>query len=125
VAKRIIRDRRLTADEARRDQAARAPFARRPSKQELLATGDYFGPMRIDEYLTWRRGDANAPLAKQLQAALRSCGRSVSAIAQSSGVPQPVVQRFVTGERGITLETAGKLAAYLGLSLQPDPSPSK
>ena len=41
-----------------------------------------------------------------------------------SGVAAPVLQRFVNGERGITLETAGKLATYLGLALLPDPSAS-
>ena len=34
----------------------------------------------------------------------------------------PVLQRFVNGERGITLETAGKLAVHLGLALMPDRS---
>jgi hypothetical protein len=33
-----------------------------------------------------------------------------------------VLQRFVDGERGITLETAGKVAAYLGTVLLPDTS---
>jgi len=28
-----------------------------------------------------------------------------------------VLQHFVSGERGITLETAGKVAAHLGLAL--------
>ena len=81
--------------------------------------------MSIDEYLTWRRGEADAPLAKQLREAVRTCGQSVSAISKASAVPQPVLQHFVSGERGITIDTAGKLAAYLHLSLQPDPAGTK
>jgi hypothetical protein len=62
------------------------------------------------------------PLAHQLQAAIAATGQSLHAIAQASGVAAPVLQRFASGQRGITLETAGKLAAYLGLALMPDPS---
>jgi hypothetical protein len=32
-----------------------------------------------------------------------------------SGVSQSIVNRFVSGERGISFETAAKLAAYLKL----------
>ena len=77
--------------------------------------------MSLDEYLAWRKGAGDAPLASQLQAAIAATGQSLYAIAQASGVAAPVLQRFINGERGITLETAGKLAAYLGLSLLPDP----
>jgi len=35
----------------------------------------------------------------------------------SSDVSASVLQHFVSGERGITLETAGKVAAHLGLAL--------
>jgi hypothetical protein len=52
-------------------------------------------------------------------AAIAATGQSLYAIAQASGVAAPVLQRFVNGERGITLETARKLAAYLGLALMP------
>lgn len=125
MAKRVIRSRRLTPEESARDQAIRKQFAGRPGKKDLLATGEYAGPMSLEEYTAWRRGEARAPLTKQLQAAIRSCGQSVAAIAQASDIPQPVLQRFVSGERGITLETAGKLAAYLRLSLQPDAAAAK
>jgi plasmid maintenance system antidote protein VapI len=39
------------------------------------------------------------------------------AIAQGSGVSQSVVNRFVHGERGISLETAAKLGSYLEFDL--------
>jgi hypothetical protein len=87
----------------------------------LLSSGEFEGPMSIEEYLAWRKGVGDVPLARQLQAAIAATGQSLYAIAQASGVAAPVLQRFVNGERGITLETAGKLAAYLRLGLMPEP----
>jgi plasmid maintenance system antidote protein VapI len=75
--------------------------------------------MSIEEYLEWRRSAGTAPLTKQLQVAIESTGQSLYSIAQASGVAAPVLQRFVNGERGITLETASKIADYLGLALTP------
>jgi hypothetical protein len=124
MVERIRRNRKLTAEEVARIREARAEFAGQPSKAQLLSSPMYVGPMSIEEYLAWRKGSGDVPLARQLQAALAATGQSLYAIAQASGVAAPVLQRFVNGERGITLETAGKLAAYLGLALLPDPSVS-
>ncbi|HEX5102312.1 MAG TPA: helix-turn-helix domain-containing protein [Pirellulaceae bacterium] len=79
--------------------------------------------MSLEEFLEWRKGAGDAPLTRQLQAAIAATGQSLYAVAQASGVAAPVLQRFINGERGITLETAGKLAAYLGLSLMPESRP--
>ena len=98
---------------------------RRPSKAEVLSLCESDGPMNIEEYLTWRRGESDAPLAKQLREAVRSCGDPVLTIAEAADVPQPVLQRFLSGQRGITIDTAGKLAAYLGLALLPAPTARK
>ena len=116
---RVRRNRKLTAEEAAEIRAARAEFASRPSKRDLLQSADYAGPMSLDEYLAWRKGAGDAPLTKQLQAAIAATGLSLYAVAQASGVAAPILQRFVNGERGITLETAAKVADYLGLSLMP------
>ncbi|MCY2988047.1 MAG: helix-turn-helix domain-containing protein [Planctomycetota bacterium] len=120
MVNRIRRNRKLTAEEVAQVREARAEFTRQPSKAQLLNSPMYIGPMSIEEYLAWRKGAGMVPLAQQLQAALAATGQSLYAIAQASGVAAPVLQRFVNGERGITLETAGKLAAYLGLALLPD-----
>ncbi len=120
MAERIRRERKLSAREAEQLRAARAEFSGRPSKAKLLASGEYEGPMSIDEYLTWREGSGDTPLARQLEAAIAATGQSLYSIAQASGVAAPVLQRFVNGERGITLETAGKLASYLRLALLPE-----
>jgi hypothetical protein len=120
MVERIRRNGRLTADEAARLREVREEFATRPSKANLLASGEYAGPMSIEEYLSWRKGAGDAPLTKQLQAAIHATSESLYSIAQASGIAAPVLQRFVNGERGITLDTAGKLASYLGLSLTPE-----
>lgn len=121
MSNRIRRDRKLSKEEAENLRAARAEFSQRPTESEMLASGEYVGPMSIDEYLEWRRGAGDAPLTRQLQQAVASTGQSLYSIAQASGIAAPVLQRFVNGERGITLDTAGKLAAYLGLALLPGP----
>jgi plasmid maintenance system antidote protein VapI len=41
------------------------------------------------------------------------------ALNKASGVAPIVIDRFLNGERGLTFETAGKLAAVLGLHLAP------
>lgn len=117
--KRIIRDRRLTDEEAAHARAIRTEFASRPNEDQLRAMG-YEGPMNLEEFMAFRKKAGDAPLTRQLQAAIAASGQSLYAVAQGSGVSAPSLQRFVLGERGITLETAAKVAAYLGLVLMPD-----
>lgn len=58
-------------------------------------------------------------LAGQLRAAIDRSGLSGNQLAHIAGVSQSVVSRFLRDERTITLETASKLAAALGLELTP------
>ncbi len=58
-------------------------------------------------------------LSEQLRQAIQSSGRTIYAVSKESGVPYPVVYRFLKGERTITLVTADKLADYFGLELRP------
>ena len=53
----------------------------------------------------------------QLQRAIRDCGETEYAIAKGSGVSQSILNRFVSGERGISLESAAKLCDYLVIEL--------
>jgi plasmid maintenance system antidote protein VapI len=53
----------------------------------------------------------------QLQKAIADSKQTEYAIAKGSGVSQSIVNRFISGERGISLETAGKLCRYLELDL--------
>ncbi len=56
-------------------------------------------------------------LADQLRSAIKSSGLSVYRIALDTGVSQPVISRFVNGNRTITVETANALAAYFDMRL--------
>jgi transcriptional regulator with XRE-family HTH domain len=58
-------------------------------------------------------------IVEQLRQAIRDSGQTEYAIAKGSGVSQSVVNRFVNGERSISLETAAKLCQYLDLDLVP------
>jgi transcriptional regulator with XRE-family HTH domain len=55
----------------------------------------------------------------QLQHAIKRSGDTQYAIAQATGISQSVLNRFLNGERGISLDTAAKLCQYLALDLVP------
>jgi hypothetical protein len=65
-----------------------------------------------------KKGAGGATLADQLRAVVRASG-PVSTTARKSGVPQPVLHRFVAGERDLTLRSAEKLLDYFGLEVRP------
>ncbi len=56
---------------------------------------------------------------KQLREAARASGLSMKAISERAGIPYAAVHGFVARDRGLTLATAAKLAALLGLELRP------
>jgi transcriptional regulator with XRE-family HTH domain len=56
-------------------------------------------------------------LAEQLRKAIAASGLSMNRLAQSSGVTQGQLSRFMRAERTLTLTAAGKLCAFLGLRL--------
>lgn len=58
-------------------------------------------------------------LEKSIKRALSESGKSVNSIAKESGVSQPVLQRFISGKRSLTLDTAERLCDFLGLELKP------
>ena len=55
----------------------------------------------------------------ELRQAILHSGETEYRVAKESGVAQPIVNRFLRGERGISLETAAKLCKYLRLHLAP------
>jgi transcriptional regulator with XRE-family HTH domain len=61
---------------------------------------------------------ASPSFADTLRQAVRESGKTAYAICQKSGVAQAVLSRFMTGERGINLETAEKFCRALGLELR-------
>ena len=44
-------------------------------------------------------------------------GRTIYRLAKDSGVNAAVIQRFVSGERGLNLDTADRVCRVLGLKL--------
>ncbi len=58
-------------------------------------------------------------IAEQLLKAAKDSGQTAYALAKGSGIDRSVMLRYLSGERGLNLETAARLAAYLGLELRP------
>jgi ribosome-binding protein aMBF1 (putative translation factor) len=56
-------------------------------------------------------------ISDALKEAIESSGLTHSRISKSSGVSIGVIDRFVSGKRGITLDTASKIAQSLGMRL--------
>lgn len=55
----------------------------------------------------------NTPLSDALRKQIDASGLSCYAIAKAAGIAAPVLSRWLAGKRGITLETADKIAAAL------------
>ena len=61
-----------------------------------------------------------APLSDSLRGKITGSNLTVNEIARQSGVPQPVLSRFINGKRSLRLETVDRLANYFGLRLSDD-----
>jgi plasmid maintenance system antidote protein VapI len=66
-------------------------------------------------------GKRRLTMAEILRRAVCASGQTVAAVSRGAGISQPVLHRFVKGERDLTLRTADRLAGYLGLELRPRP----
>jgi transcriptional regulator with XRE-family HTH domain len=55
----------------------------------------------------------------ELREAILNSGETEYRVAKESGVAQPILNRFLRGERGVSLETAAKVCQYLSLHLAP------
>jgi len=58
-------------------------------------------------------------ISEQLRKAIIESGISMAELWRQSGVSEAVISRYMHGVRTITLDTAAKLAAVLGLELRP------
>ena len=97
---RVIRTRRLTAEEVSKDVEIR----RRVEEE--------FPPALSSS----RAGTGT--MSEALREAIRRSDKSVYQIAKAANVSQIVVSRFLSGERDIRMETADRLAEVLGLKLE-------
>jgi len=57
-------------------------------------------------------------LSDALRRHIRAEGVSLYELAEQTGVARGLLSRFMRGERDIRLETANRIAAYLGLELR-------
>ena len=58
------------------------------------------------------------PLAEQLRGMIENCGLTTNGLAVACGVAQPILHRFVTGERDdIRISTADRLCEFFGVKL--------
>lgn len=61
---------------------------------------------------------ASATMRAVILQAIEDRGESILALSKLSGVSQPQLSRFVSGERDLRLESAEKLCHALGLELR-------
>ena len=61
-------------------------------------------------------------ISDELRNAIRKSGKSLTMLAKESGVPQPMLTRFMNGQ-DLRLATADKLCSYFGLELRPSHKP--
>jgi plasmid maintenance system antidote protein VapI len=62
----------------------------------------------------------SSTMMETLRQMIAGSGETLATIARGSGIAQPVLHRFVKGQRdNITLKTADKLLAYFDLELRP------
>jgi plasmid maintenance system antidote protein VapI len=65
------------------------------------------------------------PIAEPLRKAIRESGQSVTSIAKATGIPQPVLSRFMNGQDIRVEATAEKLARYFGMTIEPPAKSAK
>lgn len=66
-----------------------------------------------------------AALLNRLRKAIQTSGRTRYRISRATGVAESVLSRFVNGQTGLSVETAEKVAEYLGLEITLRPKSGK
>jgi len=64
-----------------------------------------------------KRSPGDSPLIGVLKDAIRDCGLSLPELSRRTGVSNPQLYRFMSGDRSLTLPAAEKLAQMLGWRL--------
>lgn len=59
-----------------------------------------------------------SPLTDALRNAIVNCGRPPKVIAQQTGIDRAALARFIKGQRTLRLDSADRIAAWLGLELR-------
>jgi transcriptional regulator with XRE-family HTH domain len=61
--------------------------------------------------------DARIKLSDQIRQAVENCGKSRYRIAKETGISEPTLSRFMSGERGLPMATLDRLADHLSLDI--------
>jgi len=72
---------------------------------------------RLIEQLPMAKKKREDGLIVQLQDAIRTSGKSLYRVAKDSAIGLPQLTRFMTDERGLSLESAERVCRVLGLEL--------
>jgi len=56
-------------------------------------------------------------LSDQLRQAVRNCGQTCYRISKETGISEPTLSRFLSGERGLSMVLLDQLADHLGLNI--------
>jgi ribosome-binding protein aMBF1 (putative translation factor) len=113
VIERIYQKTERTPEEKARLQALREKFQReKPSLEDLLATGDYDGPVPQGAYLELRQ------LMHKLKAARERLGLSLADVAERTGTDKAALSRLETGKQiNPTIDTLWRYAHAVGVEL--------
>ena len=65
------------------------------------------------------------PISEKLRECITQSGLSQSELARETGIPQPSISRFMTGDRGLRLDAIEALCEYFGLVLSEDEKPRR
>jgi len=64
-------------------------------------------------------------LTEQLRQAILDCGETQSDVCRATGIDKSALSRFMSGERGVSMENLNILGQYLGLDLVPRRQPKR
>ena len=110
---RIHRDMNWTPEDRARHKAIRERFQReRPSLQQLVDSGEYWGPIRNGDYFELLR------MIHELKKAREAAGLSLADVAERSGIDKAALSRLENGVHdNPTVETLMRYAAAVGKKL--------
>ena len=72
----------------------------------------------VDNYDMAKKAIRRKKLSDQVRRAIDACGVSRYRIAKETGISEPTISRFMSGERGLTTTALDKLAEYLDLNIR-------
>lgn len=110
---RIHRDMKWTPEDRARHKAVREKFQKeRPTMEELLASGEYVGPIPHGVYLSLLAA------IHDLKKAREAAGLSLADVAERSGIDKAALSRLENGVHdNPTVETLVRYAAAVGKKL--------